>query len=113
MATGGDDDDDEGGGRVETPPWPAFTRALAAIERVSKVIFVGRRLSNNSIGKNTITRDCTRNHRQPLPVNPQSDVRALRELYDQYGEALTNRMLPDGTGACVRRVLFSLCTEEM
>lgn len=28
----------------------------------------------------------------------QSDVKALRELYAQYGEALTNRLLPDGTG---------------
>ncbi len=34
----------------------------------------------------------------PPPPGWQSDVRALRGLYDQYGPALTNRMLPDGTG---------------
>lgn len=78
---------------VETPPWQVFTRALAAIERVSP----------HPIRKPNPERPPPT---PPLLHNPptththtQSDVRALRELYDQYGKALTNRMLPDGTGA--------------
>lgn len=75
------------------PSWAVFKRALAAIERVLRYQIQQipiQRLSHRA----TV--------RPPTLLPPlffhQSDVKALQGLYGQYGEVLTNRLLPDGTG---------------